>query len=56
MTAFLHSVLTVTCYNQHFVISVLPPGNSNSAWPISIFWSAVYPHQTATQRISKSAF
>jgi len=25
MTVLLHSVLTVSCYNQHFLISFLPP-------------------------------
>src|SRR6218665_1698853 len=52
MTALLHSVLKGSCYIQHFVISILPSGNPKSAWPISIFYSVFYPHQTANQQIS----
>jgi len=37
MTVLLHSVLTVSCYNQHFLVSILPPVNPKSARPISIF-------------------
>src|SRR6218665_3544453 len=37
MTVLLHSALTVSCYNQHFLISILFPGNPKSAWKISIF-------------------
>src|SRR6218665_1924683 len=32
MTVLLQSVLTVTCYNQHFLISILPTVNCKSAF------------------------
>jgi len=36
MTVLLHSVLTVSCYNQHFC-QHFTPVNPKSAWPSSIF-------------------
>jgi len=38
MTILLNSVLTVSCYNQHFLVSILPPVTPKSAWPISIIF------------------
>ena len=52
MTVLLHSVLTASCYNQHFLISTLPPVNPKAALPKSIFKQ----HFTLfKQQISESA-
>jgi len=37
MTILLHFVLTVSCYNQHFLSSILPPVTPKSAGPNSTF-------------------
>jgi len=56
MTVLLHSVLTVTCYNQHFLISILPPVNSKSAWPNSISNQHFTLTKSENLWISKSSF
>jgi len=42
MRVLLHSVLTVSCYNQHFLISILPPLNPKSAGPSTIFLISIF--------------
>src|SRR6218665_1778900 len=55
MTVFLHYVLTVICYNQHFVISVILPVNSKSSTSNQHFLISILPSpniNSANQQIS----
>lgn len=40
---------------QHFLISLLPHVTPKSAWPTSIFLSAIYPQQLANQHFTPPA-
>src|SRR6218665_113119 len=51
-TKVVHITQMFNCYNQQFLISILPPGAPKSARPISSSESAFYPHQSANQQIS----
>src|SRR6218665_1523037 len=51
-TKVVHITQMFNCYNQQFLISILPPEAPKSARPISSSESAFYPHRSADQHFT----